>query len=191
MPVPVQVDTGGVGDHGEDAGRGGVGLDVGGVVELLALRDHQLADPARGIGEPLDRRRRRNFGAQPVVAGLDRRNRVIAFRGLDERFDGSDDVVVVQRLADRRGRVAGVDLDHQVLFAVAGEVVLRAEAVPHSGADEHRAKMTTMNKPSAKSERDAPSTTTPLGADPVGARTRRRGGPTATGSSALPAVRHR
>ena len=180
------------GDHGEDAWRAGVGLDVGGVVELLALGDDQLAHPAAGVGERLDRRSCRKLGAQPVVTGLDRRNRLVALRSLEEHFDGSDDVLFVQRLADRRGRVAGVYLDHQVLFTVAGEVVLRTEAVPHPGADEHGRHHHADAQAHEDSAGRAASTTFLLGAETFGARTQLDDATShCDGPSALPAVRHR
>ena len=85
-------------------------------------------------------------------------------------------------------------LDHQVLFAVAGEVVLRAEAVPHPGADEHRDDNHADEQADENSAGSAPSTTIPLGAEPFGARppwTRRSDRHRLSALSALPAVRHR
>ena len=53
-----------------------------------------LPDPVVRIGQPRDGRRGRDLGAHPVVAGLDRGNRGVAVRGVEEHLDGGDHALV-------------------------------------------------------------------------------------------------
>ncbi len=106
--------------------------------------------------------------------------------GLDERLDRRHHLVVFQRLADRRGGVAVVDLDDDVVDAVAGVVVARAEhRVPQLRTEEDRADddHDQRHQREATDERAVYAGRGPS-RDPVRLGiTRRRGGPTATGSA--------
>ncbi len=95
VPVTVEVHAGGARNQREDAGIQLVGLHVGGVVELTALRDDQQPHPVARVGEPRDGVGRRDFGANAIKAGLDRVDRAVAVRGADERPDRLDHLLVL------------------------------------------------------------------------------------------------
>ena len=134
----VEVKAAGLGDQGENTLGHRVAADDGDVVELLALRYDELAHPRSRIGQLLDRRGRRDLGAQLVVARLDRGQRGIARGRGDEHPDIGDDVPVHQVLGNHRSRIARIDLDDDVLLALADEIAGRFRSAEELGAEQPR-----------------------------------------------------
>ncbi len=127
MAITVEIHTRGAGDEAEDAVGDRVGLDVLDVVELASLRNHQLADSVLRIGKARNRIRRRDLGTHLVEARLNRRDGGVPLGRIDECRDRRHHLVLLQRLADGGSGIAVVDLDDDIVDAVAGKVVALTE----------------------------------------------------------------
>ncbi|CKT87226.1 Uncharacterised protein [Mycobacterium tuberculosis] len=122
------------------------------------------------IGKPRDSGSRRNLGSHPIEPGLDRGNRGVAVRGIDECSDGGHYTVFEQRLPDRRGRVTGPDLNHDVSLAGTGVVVTEAQhGLPQLGADDDGHHHHHDEQAQGKSAGDAPSPADLLGVSALSA----------------------
>ncbi len=186
VPVAVEIHAAGAGDQGEDAGIGLVVLQVGGVVELTALRDDQSPHSAVRVGQPRDGVGRRDFGAHPVETGLDRRDRGVAVRGVDKGADRGDHALVAQRLPDHGRRVTGLYLDDDVALAVARVVVAGPEhRVPEPGSDDDGDHHHDDEQPERDSAGVAPPSASAFGAIPGEAAHPAPGRPDRLGFGAL------
>ena len=94
---------------------------------MAPLRHGDLAHPVGRVGEFAHRDRRRNPGAQPVEARLNRDDGLVAAGRLQELLRGGDDILIDQGLSDDARRITWMHLEDNVVVSVAAKIGRAAE----------------------------------------------------------------